>query len=343
MVQPKISIIVPVYNSEKYLLNCLRALSVQTLKDIEVVCIDDGSTDKSLAILTKHAEKDKRFKVYTQKNAGPATARNEGLKKAQAPYLMFCDADDWYEPNMCECLYQKIKAGAYDVVSCYPILEIEDGGNRPIPKEHYFPPKGLSTVPIRLNCFLWSKIFKKSLIDQHHITFPDGYLHDDDAFWAMYVLVSSNVFVLDKKLYHYRIRPDSIMDHYFSHNQKDYTDRLAILQVVCQFAKDHHLLPEKEVFLFQFCQAQLKTALQFCNKAKVFSLLSVFNSFFKNIIFSVHNQKLIYTPSKKLRLEHYGYSLLNILTLKKNKAIVQKHKVLRGLFRRIKKTRKDNP
>ena len=175
MRRPKISIIMPVYNAGKYLPTCLKALSAQTLKEIEIICIDDGSADNSLKILQKYAEQDKRFKVYTQKNAGPAAARNQGLKKAQAPYLMFCDADDWYEPNMCERLYRKIISNSLDVVCCHPILEVEDGGKRPLPDNFYFPQKGPSISLMEINCFLWNKILKKDLIDHYHITFPTGY------------------------------------------------------------------------------------------------------------------------------------------------------------------------
>ena len=103
----KISIIVPVYNTEKYLGVCLDSLISQTYKDIEIICVDDGSTDNSLQILNDYAAKDSRIKILTQKNQGPSVARNLGLEKAKGEYITFVDSDDWVSIDMCEKIYSK--------------------------------------------------------------------------------------------------------------------------------------------------------------------------------------------------------------------------------------------
>ena len=91
----KISVIIPVYNAEKYLDKCLESLENQTLEGIEIVCVNDGSKDNSLEVLNRHAEKDKRIKVINQKNAGVSAARNKGIRTARGKYITFVDADDF--------------------------------------------------------------------------------------------------------------------------------------------------------------------------------------------------------------------------------------------------------
>ena len=112
----KISIVVPVYNVEKYLSKCLESLISQTLADIEIICINDGSTDKSLEILENYASKDNRVKIINQENQGVSTARNNGLACANGEYVTFVDSDDWLESNSCEELYNKAIQTNSDIV-----------------------------------------------------------------------------------------------------------------------------------------------------------------------------------------------------------------------------------
>ena len=105
----KVSVIVPVYNVEKYLKDCLDSVVNQTLEDIEIICVNDGSTDNSLAILEEYAEKDSRIKIITQENKGLGGARNTGLYHANGEYISFIDSDDWIELNTFEELYNMSK------------------------------------------------------------------------------------------------------------------------------------------------------------------------------------------------------------------------------------------
>ena len=116
--QPFISVIIPVYNAEQYLTETIDSLINQTLANIEIICIDDGSTDGSLALLKKYAKRDKRIKVYHQKNAGVATARNEGLRRASGKYIMWCDSDDTYTPNMCLKMFNIMERRRVDLAIC---------------------------------------------------------------------------------------------------------------------------------------------------------------------------------------------------------------------------------
>lgn len=113
---PDISIIVPVYNVEKYLPQCLESLINQTYANIEIICVNDGSTDNSLEILDKYAKRDSRIIVINQKNSGVSVARNAALKIISGKYLMFVDGDDWIELNNCETAYNLIEKYNADVV-----------------------------------------------------------------------------------------------------------------------------------------------------------------------------------------------------------------------------------
>ena len=115
---PKVSIIIPVFNAEKYLEKCLDSLVNQTLEDIEIICIDDGSTDNSLEILKTYEQKDKRIKVLQQTNKKQGAARNYGIREAIGEYIGFVDSDDWAELDMFEKLYNKAISTDSDITMC---------------------------------------------------------------------------------------------------------------------------------------------------------------------------------------------------------------------------------
>ncbi len=130
----EISVIIPVYNAGQYIEKCLDALCRQTFSDIEILCIDDGSSDDTWQHIAKHAAEDKRIRAWRQQNAGPAATRNRGLQNASAPYIMFCDADDWYEPDFCRRMLEIMKTEDTDTaVSLLPCgggrLRLRRAGN----------------------------------------------------------------------------------------------------------------------------------------------------------------------------------------------------------------------
>ncbi|WP_455644913.1 glycosyltransferase family 2 protein [Methanosphaera sp.] len=116
MIKTKVSIIIPVYNSSKYLLECLDSIKRQTLTDFEVICIDDNSTDDSLNILKKYADNDQRFKVLQQEHKGPGAARNKGIREASGEYILFIDSDDWIEKDTLDTLYTQASKTNSDLV-----------------------------------------------------------------------------------------------------------------------------------------------------------------------------------------------------------------------------------
>ena len=115
---PKVSVIVPVYNVSEYLGQCLDSILLQTLQDIEVICVNDGSTDDSLDILQGYAMFDERLKIISQENAGAGAARNNGIKHATGEYIICLDSDDFFEPDMLEKMVAKAEEDGSDVVVC---------------------------------------------------------------------------------------------------------------------------------------------------------------------------------------------------------------------------------
>lgn len=111
----KVSIIIPVYNTENYLKKCLDSVVNQTLEDIEIICINDGSTDRSLGILNDYAQKYSKIIVINQENKGVSEARNEGIEKASGEYIMFLDSDDYFQPQACETAYNSVNSSDYDL------------------------------------------------------------------------------------------------------------------------------------------------------------------------------------------------------------------------------------
>ena len=263
---PVISIIVPVYNAENYLYKCITSLISQTYQDIEIICVDDGSKDNSIEILRNFSKLDYRIKVISQANKGPATARNVGLENATGDYVMFCDADDYYEPEMCEKMQRALFVHDADLVMCDCNINVQDEyGNIRSEKDIYYHRLKLSgyfeinsEIYKSINMVLWDKIFKMSLIREFCIKFPDGYEQDDNCFVLKYLAISKVYFGLNEKLYNYNIcNPESIMNRFFTKNNKGHNlDFIYSLNDVLSFVLSQNISDEiitgfKEVYIGQ--------------------------------------------------------------------------------------------
>ncbi len=219
--KPVVSVIVPVYNVEKYLGKCLDSIVNQTLKDLEIICVNDGSPDGSLKILKEYAAKDCRIKIINKKNGGLSSARNAGLKHATGDYVGFVDSDDWIEPKTYEAAYLAVKNNNVEMVSWGANIVAEDGDSQTsemvIDSKRYHEIKltGLHDWSYELynksTVTVWNKLFKLSLIKDKKIYFPEGLLHEDNEFIAKYLIYCKKVCYLDKYYYNYLQRKDSIM------------------------------------------------------------------------------------------------------------------------------------
>ncbi len=205
---PKISVIIPIYNAQNYLERCLDSVLNQTLKDIEILCIDDCSTDKSLDILNRYEQKDNRIKVFKNKtNLGESAARNVGLDNATGEYIAFVDNDDKIDLNFYEKLYDKaIKTNA-DIVKG----NVRTTSCNGVVSESTLNPK-IETTDNKwfFHYEWWSAIYKKSLIDKNNIRLPEGYILGGDCLFLNEVLPHCyNLQLVNDVYYHWLRRPDS--------------------------------------------------------------------------------------------------------------------------------------
>lgn len=259
--RPSISIIVPVWNTEKYLHRCLSSLVSQTKKDIEIVCVNDGSPDNSLEIINEFASKDPRIKVVSQKNQGVAVARNVGLKNATGTYIMWCDSDDEYVPDMCEKMFHAIETQKVDMAVC-AINVINDEVDRKLAGdvEDYVRLKFSGKQSVNWNLIvhtdvsLPSKIMKKSLIDKYGMHFPDGLHFEDAYFFDQYFTASKSVYYMDEKLYYYHRNNDSIMSRSFKKTNIS-LDYIEIIPRTYTYLKDNNLFDKyNDFFWHRFIQ-----------------------------------------------------------------------------------------
>ncbi len=213
----KLSVIVPVYNVEKYLIECMQSLQTQTLSDIEIICVNDCSTDGSGRLLDEFAKRDERIRViHLEQNGGVSVARNTGLDMVTSEYIMFCDPDDFYAPNMCEKMYRTITTKNVDMAICGVHVVYEADAHMRISDSKSFdiPNAVLSTSDKKLyslHCGMPYRIFKRQIITAHNIRFPVGLRYEDMYFANVYYLWSKKIACISDRLYNYRRRAGSIM------------------------------------------------------------------------------------------------------------------------------------
>lgn len=248
----KISIIVPVYNVEAYIEECLSSLIGQTFHDIEIICVDDCSTDASMDIAQRFAENDGRIRIIKHsENKGQSTARNTGLNEATAPYVMFCDSDDFFAPDMCEKMYAAIRCSACELAICGVGIKYEWAEEWRVSDEEYYRLKFrgkralAGDVLLDTDVSVWNKIFKKEIIDKYEIRFPEGLRYEDAFFFNAYTAVAKTAFFLNEKLYNYRRRQGSIMDETFSKKNSDSIHHLEIAVKLYEFYKKWGLLDDR--------------------------------------------------------------------------------------------------
>jgi len=206
---PKISVIIPVYNTEKYLRQCLDSIINQTFTDFECICVNDNSNDSSLNILKEYANNDNRIKILYQQNKGPASARNLGIKESYGDYLIFIDSDDWIEKYCLEKFYNIIDKDNYDVVqSNYKIYFQQDNryeskillkGEQIKQEDSVF-----NLLHKTYEGPVWRRIYKKDVIVRNNLYFYEGRTSEDGVFSAILFLHTRKIFYIEDELYIYR-------------------------------------------------------------------------------------------------------------------------------------------
>lgn len=219
----KVSVVVPVYNTAPYLAQCLDSLIGQSLADIEIICVDDGSTDDSPSILQEYAERDARIKVLSQQNQFAGVARNNGMTAACGEYIMFCDSDDFMADNALELMYEKCKEDRADICVCAGERYYEQLGltvaapgyleikrvpeklpfNRSDNAEHLF---SFTTI------MMFNKMFRLDFLREHHLQYATTRNGEDVEICALALWYADRITVVKTPLVFYRIdRPDSLV------------------------------------------------------------------------------------------------------------------------------------
>jgi len=219
MNSPKISVIIPVYNGERYIKQCLDSLINQTFQDFEIICVNDGSTDKSLAILEQYAQKDSRIKIINQKNTGVSPARNRAMPEAKGEYLSFLDCDDFFEPDMFERLYENSVKYDADITVCgvkffdertKTVKDADFIDFNILPDKKVFSAKENSKYIFQIGLnWCWDKLYKASFVKQNNFMFQTTKVHNDSFFAAYPLTKAKRMSVLNKTLCTYRINVDT--------------------------------------------------------------------------------------------------------------------------------------
>jgi glycosyltransferase involved in cell wall biosynthesis len=213
----KVSVIIAVYNAKRFLQQCLDSVAAQTLRDIEIICVNDGSTDGSLAILQEYATKDERFRVFTKENEGlgGASARNYGLEKARGTYISILDSDDFFDPQMLEVLLRRAEETTADVVVCAGMEYDDRNGNtfkapsilntKVIPDKPVFSYKDCPDRIYQLTQGMaWNKLYRRVFLEKHNLRFQRIKFTDDAYFTFAHMVLAERIAVVDEVFCYYR-------------------------------------------------------------------------------------------------------------------------------------------
>ena len=234
---PKVSVIVPVYNVEKYLERCINSLVNQTLQDIEIILVDDGSTDSSKIIIEKylnlHREK---IKYYYKENGGLSSARNYGIPYAKGEYIAFLDSDDYIEPTMYEEMYNVAKKENSDMVECDFIWEYPDKQKYDCGQIYNSKKEALEKARV----VAWNKLIKRDILEKEKIEFPFGLRYEDVEFFYKLVPSLNKISFVKSYFIHYVQRDNSIVN---TQNSKT-MDIFKVLDNVIEYYKKNNYYEE---------------------------------------------------------------------------------------------------
>ena len=281
--QPKVSIIIPLYNVEKYIRQCLDSIVKQTLKDIQIILVNDGSPDASGEICREYAAQYENVEYYEQTNGGSAKARNHGLDHAKGEYVGFIDADDWVDPDFCEGLYNAAKENNdADIVFCRTYEEETPGAyeyifprsgyyNREQMEKEIFPnmmPRVMPKGNFRsIRWCNWLRLYKKSIIDRYHIRSCENVSNCEDLGFNTEVTIhADSYYYLDRCLYHNRSNPTSQSRNYVQ-NMWERTKKLILdMRRYAYTYEEYDLKPLMDMCTFYFFTMIVRNEMRLKNK-----------------------------------------------------------------------------
>ena len=212
--QPKVTIIIPVYNVEKYLRQCLDSVVNQTMRDIQIICVNDGSPDGSRAILQEYADRDSRIEIIDKPNGGQASARNAAYPHIKGKYTLFVDSDDWIDLDTCEKTFTKAEETGAEVVLFFWKRELT------LKKWKYkfwqISPQDKTTVQEKISLlvdgYVWDKLWRSDFLVANRLFFPEGLFFEDNMVCWQGVTMAKWISIVPEQLYHYRDTPNSVVN-----------------------------------------------------------------------------------------------------------------------------------
>lgn len=253
----KVTIIVPVYNVKDYLAECLESLIRQTYDGIEILCVDDGSTDGSADIL-KSYENEKKITVIKKQNGGLSSARNAGLEKCNTKYVMFCDGDDSFDATMCEKMVNAVEQDDSDLAVCGTNIIYSAHGEMEKSDERYYRirynghKRINDEIIINTNVSVSNKIFKMDIINKNKLKFPEGLNNEDFYFYNLYMCYASSITFVNERLFNYERREGSIMSENFDGNTLSLDHLIIAEKLFQQYKKNGYLKNHVDLFWEQW-------------------------------------------------------------------------------------------
>lgn len=282
----KVSVIVPVYNCEKYLRKCIESIINQTLEDLEIILINDGSTDNSGKILDEYKSKDSRIKVIHKKNEGQSVARNIGLNIATGTYIGFVDSDDWIDSKMYENLYNAINKSQSDVAVCGRQACTETGklSYKSSIQDEVFHFKNeslenyiISRLFYKHTVVVWNKLYRKELIDIYNLRFENvDYVGSEDALFNYKILCHTNKLIAINNIYYNQLSREGSTARSYKYGYIQRTGNL--IKCMEEYSKNinKNILPKDIfpivlLFFHQWNMSQIKTYSNVDNKLTLIS------------------------------------------------------------------------
>ena len=252
----KISVIIPIYNVENYIEECLDSVINQTLKDIEIICVNDGSTDGTLNILERYAKKDNRIKLINQENSGLSVSRNVGLDHATGEYVCFLDSDDYFELESFEELYNIASEKKLDFVF-FKLINFDDETKvkeryeyfdleylKDVVGDKVFNYNDVSNIVFSISVTAPGKLFNHDFI--RGMRFPEGLIYEDNPFFIEAMFKAKRVYLYDKYLYNRRVRSTSLTRS----NTEKFSDCISIFNLLTDITKSFGLYDKYKVNLY---------------------------------------------------------------------------------------------
>ena len=302
----KVSVIIPIFNGEKYITKTLSSVLNQTFKDFEVICINDQSKDSSLEILEEFSKKDSRIKVINNPhNMGAALTRNVGIDLAEGEYIYFLDADDYIDEKYLECMVDKIEQEKCDIVLNMSIQSESNGivSQFKHPSMPKIDPNGeyldkITTIH-DAPCFIWARIYRKSFLNKYDLRFLDIHATDDVVFNAITDMYVEKTFIFYGEKYHYTVNNTSVTGIAKSVDDRDY-QHIKAHSMIYDYLKKHNELDSRlKLFrVYPFMKVDTEEKFLFYKK------------FFEKIEPDFHKNENIYNEMEKF----FAYSLLNTKT-----------------------------